>query len=75
MQQPTNFWIIVKVKDEKATNEYPETFEEFSLRLSELARYKVNKVPFVGFPDSTKKSGIRWQKYNEYKKLRKKEEA
>ena len=69
MQQPTNFWIIVK----GGINEHPETFEDFSARLSELARNKVSKVPFVGVPDSTKKGGIRWQPYNEYKKLKKKE--
>ncbi len=71
MEIPTHFWLRIT----KTNNEFPTSFADFSARLGNLRRNKVSVTPFVGYDDSTKKHGIRWQLYGEYKKLKKKEEA
>ena len=67
MEYPTHFW-LKRTKNEK--DEFPKTFEDFSIRLGELKRNKFGVVPFVGYDDPTKHNDIRWLKYSEYKKLK-----
>lgn len=72
MEHPIKFQLRIKAKK----TEYFTSFDDFSTRLSALRRNRESVTPLVGFKRTNPQNDndIRWEKYSEYKKLKKKEE-